>query len=217
METNARQREPVSVDIRTRLYSGAGIPTVEVIHKSLRNFIGQSCQGRRLEERHSVKLVVLVLPFGHPAKKARATRLWRESNQSLLAPGNSRRENVCRGQRPGRRFRRHQLVCAHRDSAVPRLRLQSHGKIKTLPTAARNRLCGRLRGGAGRIRTCNQPIMERERSLTAVPAAAPMVGPMAGAKVTARANAASPIGCCGFGSLVRTMATEARRDSASGW
>ena len=28
---------------------------------------------------------------------------------------------------------------------------------------------------------------------------------MAGAKVTATANAASPIGCCAFGSLVSTM------------
>ena len=32
-----------------------------------------------------------------------------------------------------------------------------------------------------------------------------MVGPMAGAKVTASANAARPIGCCAFGSLVSTM------------
>ena len=32
-----------------------------------------------------------------------------------------------------------------------------------------------------------------------------MVGPIAGAKVTAMANSASPIGCCGFGSRVSTM------------
>ena len=32
-----------------------------------------------------------------------------------------------------------------------------------------------------------------------------MVGPIAGAKVTATANMARPIGCCAFGSLVRTM------------
>ena len=31
-----------------------------------------------------------------------------------------------------------------------------------------------------------------------------MVGPMAGAKVTASAKIASPIGCCDFGSLVST-------------
>ena len=31
-----------------------------------------------------------------------------------------------------------------------------------------------------------------------------MVGPIAGAKVTDSANIASPIGCCGFGSLVST-------------
>ncbi len=31
-----------------------------------------------------------------------------------------------------------------------------------------------------------------------------MVGPIAGAKVTASANIASPIGCCTFGSLVKT-------------
>ena len=31
-----------------------------------------------------------------------------------------------------------------------------------------------------------------------------MVGPIAGAKVTASENMASPIGCCCFGSLVKT-------------
>ena len=32
-----------------------------------------------------------------------------------------------------------------------------------------------------------------------------MVGPIAGAKVTASANIARPIGCCAFGSLVKTI------------
>jgi len=31
-----------------------------------------------------------------------------------------------------------------------------------------------------------------------------MVGPIAGANVTASENIASPIGCCAFGSLVKT-------------
>jgi hypothetical protein len=46
-----------------------------------------------------------------------------------------------------------------RDRAIPRLRLQSRRKSKTIPTVPGNRNCAGLRGGAGRTQTGNQPIM----------------------------------------------------------
>jgi hypothetical protein len=48
-----------------------------------------------------------------------------------------------------------------RDHAISRLRQQSDGKSKTIPTAPGNRNCVRLRGGPGRTRTCNQAVMSR--------------------------------------------------------
>jgi hypothetical protein len=44
-------------------------------------------------------------------------------------------------QRPGRHFRRRQPIARDRDRAVPRLRLQSHGKLKAIPNAPGNGLC----------------------------------------------------------------------------
>jgi hypothetical protein len=46
-----------------------------------------------------------------------------------------------------------------RDRAIPCLWRQSRGKSKAIPTAPGNRICAGLRGGAGRTRTGNQPIM----------------------------------------------------------
>ena len=43
-----------------------------------------------------------------------------------------------------------------------------------------------------------------------------MVGPIAGANVTASANAASPIGCWAFGSLVSTMVKAMGVEHAAG-
>ena len=57
-----------------------------------------------------------------------------------VSTGKSCRENVCRGQRLRRHFRRHQSTARDRDRAFPRLRLRSHGKLKPIPTAARKRL-----------------------------------------------------------------------------
>src|SRR5215467_2811016 len=79
-----------------------------------------------------------------------------------VSTGKSCRENVCRGQRLRRHFRRHQSTARDRDRAFPRLRLRSHGKLKPIPTAARKRLYARLLGGAGRTQTGNQAIMEPE-------------------------------------------------------
>jgi hypothetical protein len=55
-----------------------------------------------------------------------------------------------------------------RDRAIPRLRLQSRRKSKTIPTVPGNRNCAGLRGGAGRTQTCNQVIMSPELPSTAV-------------------------------------------------
>ena len=44
-------------------------------------------------------------------------------------------EKVWRGQRPGRHFWRHRPIPGGRDRAIPRLRRQSRGKSKTIPTA----------------------------------------------------------------------------------
>jgi hypothetical protein len=46
-----------------------------------------------------------------------------------------------------------------RDRTMPRLRRQSRGKSKTIPTAPGNRNCAGLRGGAGRTQTGRQTIM----------------------------------------------------------
>jgi hypothetical protein len=48
----------------------------------------------------------------------------------------------------GRHFWRHRPISGGRDGAIPRLRLQSRGKLKTIPRAAGNSNCA-LRGGAG--------------------------------------------------------------------
>ena len=70
-----------------------------------------------------------------------------------------RREKVWRGRRPRRHFWRHRPIPGDRDRAIPRLRRQSRGKLKTIPTAPGNRNCAGLRGGAGRTQTGNQPVM----------------------------------------------------------
>jgi hypothetical protein len=96
-------------------------------------------------------------------------RLRLEPNQSpskfepvSLRTGNSRRENVCRGQRRGGVFWRHQPAPGDRDRAIPRLRRQSREKSKTIPNAPGNRNCAGLGGGAGRTQTDHQAIMSPE-------------------------------------------------------
>jgi hypothetical protein len=54
-----------------------------------------------------------------------------------------------RGQRPGRHFCRRWPIPVGRDRAIPRLRRQSHGKSKTIPTAPGSRNGAGLRGGGG--------------------------------------------------------------------
>jgi hypothetical protein len=90
--------------------------------------------------------------------KAR-TGLSRPSNRSLFAapiPAGKRSGEVrdwgrisgCTG-----RF------WATEDRAILLLRRQIRGKSKTIPTAAGNRICAGLRGGAGRTQTDNHVIM----------------------------------------------------------
>jgi hypothetical protein len=90
------------------------------------------------------------------------TGLYRHSNRSLFASGNSCREKVWPGRRPRWHFKRHPPIPGDRDRAILRLRRQSRGKSKTIPTAPGNRLCAGLRGGAGRTQTNNQPVMAPE-------------------------------------------------------
>src|SRR5208282_5730454 len=78
----------------------------------------------------------------------------RDSNrsQSAIEPvsvrsANSCRETVWRGQRPRRHFWRRLHILRDRDWPLSRLRRQSPGKLKTIPTAA---------GKAGRTRTSKQ-------------------------------------------------------------
>jgi hypothetical protein len=89
-----------------------------------------------------------------------------DSNPSLLIVepvsvrcANSGREKVRRGQRPDRDFWRQLRIPRDRDSPLPRLSRRSLGKLKTIPEAPRNRICGGLGGGAGRTRTCKQTTM----------------------------------------------------------
>jgi hypothetical protein len=70
-----------------------------------------------------------------------------------------RSDRLRRGQRLGGLFSRQWPIPADRDRASPRLRRQSHGKLKTIPSAPGNRNCAGVRGGPGRTRTCNQAII----------------------------------------------------------
>jgi hypothetical protein len=89
-----------------------------------------------------------------------------ESKRSLstfepvsVASAKFRLEKVWRGQRPGRQFRRRVAIPDNRDRAVRRLRRQSYGKSKTIPSASGNRSCAGVGGGAGRTRTSKQIVM----------------------------------------------------------
>ena len=95
------------------------------------------------------------------------TRLWRKSNQSLSAPGIPPWKKFREGPRP--RFWRYRLISGE-DHAIPRLRRQSHGKLKGIPSAPGKRICAGLRGGARRTQTDNQPVMSLKaiRSTAAV-------------------------------------------------
>jgi hypothetical protein len=82
---------------------------------------------------------------------------------SVLEP-EIRREKVRRGQRLGRHFWRHSPIPGSGDRPVPRLRRQSRGQLKTIPTALGNRNCAGLRGGRPRTRTLDPLIKSQRRA-----------------------------------------------------
>jgi hypothetical protein len=89
------------------------------------------------------------------------TGLYRHSNQSLFAGVNSAGKRFGDARDWAGFFSRHLPIPGGRDRAMPRLRRQSRGKSKTIPTAPEIRNCAGLGGGAGRTRTCNRAIMRR--------------------------------------------------------
>jgi hypothetical protein len=104
-----------------------------------------SCRCSKHNLNHSSRPVPSMIP-----DERTRTRLWRESNQSLSAPGIPAGKTFAEARDRGGIF---DDTCRFPTTETALSRVfgrQSRGKLMTISTAARKRLCVGLRGGAGR-------------------------------------------------------------------